>query len=204
MKKVLIITYYWPPSGGSGVQRWLKYVKYLRDFGIEPIVLTVDPLDAVYPNIDPSLKKDLSDDIEIHYARAKSPLTFYKKIRKKSVPKSGFAGEKKPNTIDSLFRFIRGNFYIPDARKGWNKLAYNVAKEIIIKHDIDTIITSSPPHSTQLVGLKLKEELEVKWICDLRDPWTELFYNKHLYQTFIAKSIDKKYEKNVLNLLMSL
>ena len=198
MKKVLIITYYWPPSGGSGVQRWLKYVKYLRDFGIEPIVLTVDPLDAVYPNIDPSLKKDLSDDIEIHYARAKSPLTFYKKIRKKSVPKSGFAGEKKPNTIDSLFRFIRGNFYIPDARKGWNKLAYNVAKEIIIKHDIDTIITSSPPHSTQLVGLKLKEELEVKWICDLRDPWTELFYNKHLYQTFIAKSIDKKYEKKCL------
>ena len=198
MKKVLIITYYWPPSGGSGVQRWLKYVKYLRDFGIEPIVLTVDPLDAVYPNIDPSLKKDLLADIEIHYARAKSPLSLYEKIRKKPVPKSGFAGEKKPNILDSFFRFIRGNFYLPDARKGWNKSAYSVAKNIITTHDIDTIITSSPPHSTQLVGLKLKQELAVKWICDLRDPWTELFYNKDLYQTSIAKRIDKKYEKNCL------
>ena len=84
MKKVLIITYYWPPSGGSGVQRWLKYVKYLKGFDIEPIVLTVDPLDAVYPNIDPSLKKDIPKDIEIHYARAKSPLNLYKKDQKKT------------------------------------------------------------------------------------------------------------------------
>lgn len=198
MKKVLIITYYWPPSGGSGVQRWLKYVKYLRRFGIEPIVLTVDPLDAVYPNIDHSFKKEIPEDIEIHYARANSPLTLYKKIRKKPVPKSGFAGEKQPNIIDSFFRFIRGNFYIPDARKGWNKAAYNTAKEIIIKNKIDTIITSSPPHSTQLIGKKLKQHLKVKWICDLRDPWTEIFYNRDLYQTSLAKRIDKKYEKNCL------
>ena len=198
MKKVLIITYYWPPSGGSGVQRWLKYVKYLKGFGVEPIVLTVDPLDAVYPNIDPSLKKDVPKDIEIHFSRAKSPLNLYKKIRKKPIPKSGFAGESKPNILDTVFRFIRGNFYIPDARKGWNKSAYRVAKEIIIKNNIDTIITSSPPHSTQLLGLKLKQDMKVKWICDLRDPWTDLFYNKDLHQTFIAKRIDKKHEKNCL------
>ncbi len=93
VKKVLIITYYWPPSGGSGVQRWLKYVKYFRDFEIEPIVLTVHPKDAIYPNEDNSLLKDIPKDLEVYYARAKSPLNLYQKIRRKPVPKSGFAGE---------------------------------------------------------------------------------------------------------------
>jgi len=198
VKKVLIITYYWPPSGGSGVQRWLKYVKYLRGFNIEPIVLTVHATDAVYPNIDESLNVDVPDDLEVHYARAKSPLNLYKKIRQKPVPKSGFAGEAKPNIIDRFFRFVRGNFYIPDARKGWNKHAITTAKQIIQKNGINTIITSSPPHSSQLIGLRLKKDLNVNWISDLRDPWTDLFYNKNLYQTSWAKRIDKRYEKSCL------
>ena len=198
MKKVLIITYYWPPSGGSGVQRWLKYVKYLGDFGIQPIVLTVEPKDAIYPNEDISLAKDIPSNIDIHYAKAQSPLRLYQNIRKKPVPKSGFSGESKPNFFDVFFRFIRGNFYIPDARKGWNKHAFEYAIDIIKKNNIDTVITSSPPHSSQLIGLKLKQELKLKWICDLRDPWTGLFYNKTLYQTSIAKWIDKNYESQCL------
>ena len=199
MKKVLIITYYWPPSGGSGVQRWLKYVKYLVDFGIEPIVLTVDPLDAIYPNEDKSLLKDLSPNTEVQFAHAKSPLKTYQKIRNKSAPKSGFAGEADPTVMDTFFRFVRGNFFIPDARKGWNKNAIKCAKKIILENSIDTIISSSPPHSTQLIGLKLKQDLQIKWICDLRDPWTELFYNKSMYQTALAKKIDKTYERKCLD-----
>lgn len=196
MKKVLIITYYWPPSGGSGVQRWLKFVKYLHGEDIDAHILTVSPHTASYPITDESLLNEVPDGLKVFHADSKEPFKIYQKVTHKSIPKSGFSGEKKPKLSDKFFRFIRGNFFIPDARKGWNKKAYVKAKEIIESINIDTIITSSPPHSTQLIGLKLKEELNIKWICDLRDPWTDLFYNESLYQTSIAKRIDSKYEKN--------
>ena len=198
MKKVLIITYYWPPSGGSGVQRWLKFVKYFRDFGIEPIVLTVAPEFAALPNIDESLEHEIPAGIEVHKTRAKSPFGFYKKIKKGAVPNSGFAGEGKANLFDNLFRFIRGNFFIPDARIGWNKFALEKARELIQLHAIDIVITSSPPHSTQLIGLQLKKEFNLKWLADLRDPWTEIYYNKLLFRTSWAKKIDYGYEQACL------
>ncbi|MCX6195902.1 MAG: glycosyltransferase family 4 protein [Flavobacteriia bacterium] len=198
MKKVLIITYYWPPSGGSGVQRWLKFVKYFRDFGIEPIVLTVAPEFAALPNIDESLEHEIPVGIEVHKTRAKSPFGFYKKIKKGAVPNSGFAGEGKANLFDNLFRFIRGNFFIPDARIGWNKFALEKARELIQLNAIDTVITSSPPHSTQLIGLQLKKEFNLKWLADLRDPWTEIYYNKLLFRTNWAKKIDYGYEQACL------
>ena len=198
MKKVLIITYYWPPSGGSGVQRWLKFVKYFRDFGIEPIVLTVAPEFAALPNIDESLEHEIPAGIEVHKTRAKSPFGFYKKIKKGAIPNSGFAGEGKANLFDNLFRFIRGNFFIPDARIGWNKFALEKARELIQLHGIDTVITSSPPHSTQLIGLQLKKEFNLKWLADLRDPWTEIYYNKLLFRTNWAKKIDYRYEQTCL------
>ena len=198
MKKVLIITYYWPPSGGSGVQRWLKFVKYFRDFGIEPIVLTVAPEFAALPNIDESLEHEIPAGIEVHKTRAKSPFGFYKKIKKGTIPNSGFAGEGKTNLFDNLFRFIRGNFFIPDARIGWNKFALEKARELIQLHAIDTVITSSPPHSTQLIGLQLKKEFNLKWLADLRDPWTEIYYNKLLFRTNWAKKIDYRHEQACL------
>ena len=198
MKKVLIITYYWPPSGGSGVQRWLKFVKYFRDFGIEPIVLTVAPEFAALPNIDESLEYEIPAGIEVHKTRAKSPFGFYRKMKKGNIPNSGFAGEGKANLFDNLFRFIRGNFFIPDARIGWNKFALEKARELIQLHAIDTVITSSPPHSTQLIGIQLKKEFNLKWLADLRDPWTEIYYNKLLFRTNWAKKIDYRYEQACL------
>jgi glycosyltransferase involved in cell wall biosynthesis len=198
VKKVLIITYYWPPSGGSGVQRWLKFVKYFMDFGIEPIILTVAPEFAALPNIDESLEHEIPAGIEVHKTCAKSPFGFYKKIKKGTIPNSGFAGEGKANLFDNLFRFIRGNFFIPDARIGWNKFAIEKARELIQLHAIDTVITSSPPHSTQLIGLQLKKEFNLKWLADLRDPWTEIYYNKLLFRTNWAKKIDYRYEQACL------
>ena len=198
MKKVLIITYYWPPSGGSGVQRWLKFVKYFRNFGIEPIVLTVAPEFAALPNLDESLEHEIPAGIKIHKTRAKSPFGFYRKMKKGAIPNSGFAGEGKASFFDNLFRFIRGNFFIPDARIGWNKFALEKARELIHLHAIDTIITSSPPHSTQLIGLQLKKEFKLKWLADLRDPWTEIYYNKLLFRTNWAKRIDYRYEQACL------
>ncbi len=199
MKKVLIITYYWPPSGGAGVQRMLKFVKYLTEFGIEPIVITVDEKKASYQLTDKSLLKDIPDNIRIIKTNTFEPFEFYKLFgRKKEIPHSGFANESNPGLVQKAMRFIRGNFFIPDARKGWNKYAYKAALEVLKTENIDAIITSSPPHSTQVLGLKLKKLSSLPWIVDLRDPWTDIYYYKQMLHTAIAKNIDAKYEKDVL------
>lgn len=195
MKKVLIISYYWPPSGGSGVQRWLKFVKYFREFGIEPIVLTIDPAFATFPNHDYSLLEEIPEGIEIHTTQASSPFELYKKVRKKDAPQTGFSGEKKTGLVDKAMRFIRGNFFIPDARIGWNKFALEKANELIQFHNIDSIVTTSPPHSTQLIGLELKRMFNLHWLADLRDPWTEIYYNQELFRTSFAKKKDYKLEQ---------
>ncbi len=195
MKKVLIITYYWPPSGGSGVQRWLKFSKYLPEFGIEPIILTVDPEYATFPGSDFTLEKEIHPSITVYNTRAKNPLELYQKIRNKPAPQSGFSGEKKKGLLDKIFRFIRGNVFLPDARIGWNPYAYSKAKELIKKHGIETVIITSPPHSSQLIGLRLKKEFPIQLIADLRDPWTEIFYNKELFRTKWAERQDANMEK---------
>jgi len=198
LKKVLIISYYWPPSGGSGVQRWLKFVKYFREFGIEPIVLTIDPAFATFPNHDYSLLEEIPKGIEIHTTQASSPFELYKKVRKKDAPQAGFSGEKKTGLVDKAMRFIRGNFFIPDARIGWNKFALEKAKELIQLHNIDSIVTTSPPHSTQLIGLELKRMFNLHWLADLRDPWTEIYYNQELFRTSYAKKKDYNLEQSCL------
>ena len=199
MKKVLVITYYWPPSGGPGVQRWLKFVKYFPEFNVEPYILTVDPDKANYPIIDPTLEAEVSDKIKVYRTNSFEFYNLYKKLTgSKEVPYSGFANESEPGILKKVGRFVRGNFFLPDPRKGWNKYAYKKAVEIIKAENIDTIITTSPPHSTQLIGLKLKKNLNVKWIADLRDPWTDIYYYNKFYPTKIAKGIDEKYELEVL------
>ena len=199
MKPILIITYYWPPSGGSGVQRWLKFVKYLPKLGYQPIVLTVDPDYAAYSIIDKSLLEEINRDAIVVCSKSKDPFKWYKKItRKKNIPQAGFAGQKSVGSLEKAMRFIRGNFFIPDARKGWNKYAYKEAKKIIDQYNIETVITTSPPHSTQLIGLRLKEELDLKWISDLRDPWTDIYYYNDLLHTSYAKKKDLRYEKATL------
>jgi glycosyltransferase involved in cell wall biosynthesis len=199
MKKVLIITYYWPPSGGAGVQRWVKFVKYLSAMNMEPLVLTVHPDSATYPQKDPSLASDIPDTVKVYYAKSFELYSLYKKFSSnKEVPYGGFANTKKLDFKEKIIRFLRGNFIIPDPRRGWNKFALAKAKELIHTHLIDNVITTSPPHSTQLIGLKLKEQLGIRWIADLRDPWTDIYYFKQMYPTFIATQIHKSLEKKVL------
>jgi len=199
VKKIFIITYYWPPSGGAGVQRWVKFVKYLPDFGFEPIVLTVDPQYASYPVIDESLVDEIPKNLKVYHTKSNEPFKFYKKVSGKSdIPHAGFANESEAGPMQKFSRFIRGNFFIPDARKGWNKFAYKKAIQLIAEHQIDTVITTSPPHSTQLIGLKLKTKLNIKWVADIRDPWTDIYYYDQLYHTALAKKIDKDFERKVL------
>jgi glycosyltransferase involved in cell wall biosynthesis len=196
--KALIITYYWPPSGGAGVQRWLKFSKYLPQSGWEPVVLTIDPEYATYPAIDPSMESDIPGNLEIHKTRA----TDWFKISvndKSKIPSAGFASGNGNGLKGKIMRFVRGNFFIPDPRKGWNKFAVAEAGRLIKEEGIQHIITTSPPHSTQLIGLKLKKKYpHIKWIADLRDPWTDIYYYDQFYPTFISKAIDRSYEKKVL------
>ncbi len=200
MKKVLIITYYWPPSGGAGVQRWVKFVKYLAASEIEPVVLTVDPSYASYPQTDPTLEKEIPKTVQVFYSKSFELYSLYKKVSSnKEIPYGGFANTKKNDFKEKVIRFIRGNFIIPDPRKGWNKYATAKAKQIIKDLNIDTVITTSPPHSTQLIGLKLKKDLGLKWIADFRDPWTDIYYFKQMYPTLPAMCIHKKLEKKVLD-----
>lgn len=200
MAKVLIITYYWPPSGGSGVQRWVYFARHLRELGFEPIVITVDETKASYKFIDESFG-NLVKEVEVHKTDTFEVLKLYSKIMggddRKFIPQ-GFAGEKKPGFFQRVSRFIRGNFFIPDARVGWVKYALAKAEEIIKKEGIKTVITTGPPHSTHLVGLHLKKKLDINWFADLRDPWTEIYYNELLFQTNYAKNVNKRLEKKVL------
>jgi glycosyltransferase involved in cell wall biosynthesis len=199
MKKVLILTYYWPPSGGAGVQRWLKFVKYLPQFGIEPIVLTVDSEQAAYPVRDASLENDVSNNVKVFRTPCTDYFKFYRMFSgKKELPTGGISSDGKSSLKQKIMGFVRGNLLLPDPRRGWNSYAYQKAVELIREHGIDTVVTTSPPHSTQLIGLRLKKNLGIRWIADLRDPWTDIYYYNQFYHTAIAKAIDKAYERKVV------
>lgn len=194
--KVLIITYYWVPAGGSGVQRWLKFVKYLRDFNIEPVVFTVD--EANYPIIDESLKKDVPKNIEVIKKNIWEPndvLSFFKK--KDTKTSAGFLNPN-PTFFGRILQYIRANYFIPDARKFWVKPSVKHLKKYLLENKIDAIITTGPPHSLHLIGLKLKKKLDIKWIADFRDPWTDIDYFHQLPLTEKSKNKHHKLEQEVL------
>jgi len=198
MNRVLIITYYWPPGAGAGVQRWLKFAKYLPLHGWEPVILTVDPAFAQYPSLDESLLQDIPCNIRIIRTPARNYFRFAGKDRLQ-IPSAGFAREGRKGFISLIMRFARGNFFIPDPRRGWNPYAFREACKLIENDNITRIITSSPPHSTQLIGLKLKRKYpHIKWIADLRDPWTDIYYYKEFLHTLPARLLDKHYERRVL------
>lgn len=198
-KKVLIIAYYWPPAGGPGVQRWLKFVKYLPGFNIQPIVY--HPSNANYPIIDDTLQTQVSKDTIIISQHIKEPYKIAQLFSKKSktISKGIIAEKEKQSLIERLMLYVRGNFFIPDARKNWVKPSVRYLSTYIKDYNIDTVITTGPPHSLHLIGLKLKEKLDVNWIADFRDPWTTIGYHKQLKLTTVAKDKHKALEKTVLN-----
>ncbi|MDZ7738871.1 MAG: glycosyltransferase [Bacteroidales bacterium] len=197
-RKILIITYYWPPCGGAGVQRWLKFAKYLPEYGWEPIVLTVDPEYAEYPVIDKSLERDIRPGTRVYKTKTLNYFRLGRPVRP-PLKASGAPVSKKDNLKNRIARFIRGNFFIPDPRKGWNRYAISKASELISEEDIKFVVTTSPPHSTQLIGLKLKSLFpDIKWIADLRDPWTDIYYYKQFYGSLPARIYDHSLEKKVL------
>ncbi|MFB9058213.1 glycosyl transferase family 1 [Mariniflexile ostreae] len=199
-KKVLILTYYWPPAGGPGVQRWLKFVKYLPDFGIEPIVYV--PENPHYPLLDGSLAKEVSQSLTILKHPIDEPYKMaglFSKGKAKTISKGIISEDKKQSFLEKIMLFIRGNFFIPDARVGWVKPSVAYLSAYILKNEIETVITTGPPHSLHLIGRELKEKLGLKWLADFRDPWTTIGYHKQLKLTKSAQEKHKALEADVLN-----
>ena len=184
MKKVLIITYYWPPAGGPGVQRWVKFVKYLRDFGIEPIIYT--PENPTYPILDPHIAVDIPEDLTLLKTKIFEPYALASLFSKEKTQKisAGIIPTKKSSLLDKLLLCVRGNLFIPDARVLWVRPSVKYLSEYLTEHPIDTIITTAPPHSLHLIGLRLKEKFpSLRWIADFRDPWTTIGYHSQLRLT---------------------
>ncbi|MBP6373458.1 MAG: glycosyltransferase family 4 protein [Flavobacterium sp.] len=199
MKKVLIVTYYFPPAGGPGVQRWLKFVKYLPDFQIEPIVYI--PQNPTYPIEDEGLLSDVSDQLTILKQPIWEPYGLASLFSKKNI-KNISAGIiptiQKQSWKERLALFVRGNLFIPDARVFWVKPSVAYLKDYCQANDIDTIITTGPPHSLHLIGLALQQQVGIKWVADFRDPWTTIGYHKALKLLPWAQRKHKRLEKEVL------
>ena len=200
MKKVLIITYYWIPSGGAGVQRWVKFTKYLREFGWEPIIYT--PENPEFPSIDHSFEKDIQADIQLIKTPIWEPYNIYRNLSGKKNEKinAGFISEnKKQGWKDKLSIWIRGNFLIPDPRRFWIKPSVRFLTNYLQKNDIDTVITTGPPHSMHMIGLGLKKNFpNLKWVADFRDPWTNIDFYKELNLSWISDRIHHRFEKMVI------
>ena len=198
-KKVIIFTYYFPPAGGVAVQRFLKFSKFLPEFGWEPIIVTVN--NGSYPYYDKSLLKEISPSLRVYRTKTFEPFELYNLLRGKkgkAMPVVSVGSHQKRSVFQKISEYVRANFFVPDARVGWVSYAVNQAEEILKNEKIDAIITTGPPHSTHLIGLQLKQKYGVKWLADFRDPWTGIFYNNLLPRTEDTKQKDKALETKVL------
>lgn len=202
MKRVLIITYYWPPSGGSGVQRWLKMSKYLPENGWQPVIYTAE--DAEYPVEDQSLMNDVAPEAEVIRRPIVEPYTFYKKflgIKKGEKVKAGFIndGAKKTGWKENLSVWLRGNLFIPDARCWWIRPSVRFLKRYLKEHPVDAIISTGPPHSMHLIAKELHKKFNIPWVADFRDPWTDIDFYKDLKLTRRSDRKHHRLERQVLS-----
>jgi len=200
MKRALIITYYWPPSGGAGVQRWLKFAKYLRMFGWEPVIYT--PENPEYPETDLSLEKDIPSGLTVIRRPIREPYEAYKRVigrKKEDKIHAAFLSEKKQNAfLQNLSVWIRGNLFIPDARAFWIRPSVRFLNGYLKENPVDLIISTGPPHSMHMIAIDLSRRLGLPWLADFRDPWTNIDFYKELRLTSLADRKHRRLEKEVL------
>ena len=202
MKRVLIITYYWPPTGGSGVQRWVKFAKYLPDEGWQPVIYT--PENPEQLAVDTSLEAEIPSEAEIIKTHITEPYELYKKFLKKSGHSKEAVEVNPVNAQNKSFAqkaamWVRGNLFRPDPRCLWIRPSVKFLKKYLEEHPVDLIVSTGPPQSMHLIGLKLSRATGIPWIADFRDPWTKIFYFKHLSMTRTTERWHKRMEKKVLD-----
>jgi glycosyltransferase involved in cell wall biosynthesis len=198
--KILLLNYYWPPSGGSAVQRWLDITNNLSALDIHTTVVTVDEQQATYPYIDESLLGRIDPSTKTYRTPTSGLFGFYKKyIGKGKVPAIGLVDEPDPTFLQKVARFARGNIFLPDPRRGWNRHAYARAAALLEQEQIKIVFTAGPPHSSHLIGLRLKKNFpHIRWIADIHDYWTEISYLSKFYRTAAAAWFDRRMELQVL------
>ena len=202
MKRVLIISYYWPPTGGSGVQRWVKFAKYLPAEGWQPVIYT--PENPEQLAVDASLEAEVPTEAEVIRRRIVEPYEMYKKLLRKSGHSKEAVEVNPVNAQNKSFMqkfamWIRGNFFRPDPRCLWIRPSVKFLKKYLKEHPVDLIVSTGPPQSMHLIGRKLAAETGLPWIADFRDPWTKIFYFKHLSMTLATQKWHHKMEKKVLD-----
>lgn len=200
MVRVLIITYYWPPSGGSGVQRWLKFAKYLPSQGIQPIIYT--PENPEFTAVDRTLDDDIPKDVIIVKRHITEFYWIYRLLRGKKAKDqkevNPISGGKK-SFLQKLMLAIRGNLFIPDPRVTWVGPSVRFLKKYLEENPVDVIVSTGPPHSMHLIAMKVAKATSTPWVADFRDPWTKIFYFKHLPLCSLAKKKHERLEKKVLD-----
>jgi glycosyltransferase involved in cell wall biosynthesis len=201
MKKILIITYYWPPSGGAGVQRWAKFAKYLKLEGYEPIIFTIED-NSNYLSKDKSLVEEIKN-IKTVKSKLWEPTVFYNHFfgkKDKSRISLNYLSEGRNYSFkEKIAMFIRGNFFIPDAKCLWLPNAKKSINKLFQSEKIDLIISTGPPHTCHLIGRYVKCKYNIPWIVDFRDPWTQIDYFRELKLTCFSNFIHKRLEKSVLD-----
>ena len=217
MKRVLIIAYYWPPAGGSGVQRWVKFAKYLPSNGWQPVVCT--PLNPEYYSKDETLAHDVPPEAEVLRLPITEPYGIYRRLMGKgsstdmkslvAADASNPGGESSDgvNPISAerkslkqrLSLWIRANLFIPDPRIWWLGPCSRHLKKYLKEHPVDVIVTTGPPQSIHLIGRRLSKATGIPWVADFRDPWTRMFYFKHLPLSGYALRKHHRLEKAVLD-----
>ena len=194
---MLVIAYYWPPSGGSGVQRWVKFCKYLPAEGWTPVVFA--PENADYPSLDPTIGADLPQDLELVRGRIWEPYAAYRKLTgAKSTEVTEISSGKK-SFKQKLSLWIRANLFVPDPRVGWVRPSVKTLKNYLREHPVDVIVTTGPPHSVHLIGRKLHKALGIPWVPDFRDPWSRMYYLKYLPMTPATWRLLRRQEQAVLD-----
>ncbi|TXE11005.1 glycosyltransferase family 4 protein [Algoriphagus aquimarinus] len=197
-KRVLIITYYWPPSGGSGVQRWLKFAKYLPEAGWEPVIFT--PENPDFDLKDESLEKEISTNLEVMKFPIWEPYQLLDRIRGKKESHPGRVLEQKEQSfIEKAAIWLRANLMVPDPRVFWVKPSVKFLTELVEKGQFDAVITTGPPHSMHLIGRDLKRKTGVFWLADFRDPWSQWEFLDKLPMQNRVRDKHKKMEQEVLN-----
>ena len=202
MKRVLVITYYWPPTGGSGVQRWVKFAKYLPSEGWQPVIYT--PENPEQLAVDHSLEADIPEGTEIIKTHITEPYELYKKFLRRSGHSKEAVEVNPVNAQDKSFAqkaamWVRGNMFRPDPRCLWIRPSVKFLKKYLEEHPVDLIVSTGPPQSMHLIGRQLSEETGLPWIADFRDPWTKIFYFKHLSMTKATERWHRRMEQKVLD-----
>lgn len=181
MKRLLILSYYWPPAGGPGVQRWVKMSKQLVDLGFEVTVITV--ANGSYPSIDESLISEVDPNIDVIKTKTLEPFALFNRLRGERGKEStvGMIGlSDRASFLQRIAVYIRANFFVPDARKGWHSYALAAAKRVISEKEFSAVISTGPPHSVHAVAKELKASFGLKWLADLRDPWVNIHYHDQM------------------------